>query len=154
MDRRPGRIEFMSTQRPRGHWQRTSCTHRAGANGLWSPAQITRYSRAFASGESAQPDFPTRPDSFDVGLGTASSLHKDHRFHGRIPPNVCPSGPPGGTVQSWTGTSVAARSSLSPISFLSGSATSHPTSPHAPAGETRWAERYDGEGNLYIKHAA
>ena len=30
----------------------------------------------------------------------------------------------------------------------------HQSLPHAPAGESRWAERYDGKGNLHIQHAA
>jgi hypothetical protein len=30
----------------------------------------------------------------------------------------------------------------------------HLSLPHAPTGESRWAERYDGKGNLHIQHAA
>jgi hypothetical protein len=26
--------------------------------------------------------------------------------------------------------------------------------PRVPAGRRRWAERYDGKGNLYLQHAA
>jgi hypothetical protein len=26
--------------------------------------------------------------------------------------------------------------------------------PRVPAGRRRWAERYDGKGNMYLQHAA
>jgi hypothetical protein len=46
------------------------------------------------------------------------------------------------------------RSSLSRIPILPVRTRLRPTLPKAPAGEVRWAERYDGKRDLYFQHAA
>ncbi len=46
------------------------------------------------------------------------------------------------------------RPSLPHIPVLPVCTDLHPTLPHAPAGEVRWAERHDGKRDLYIQHAA
>jgi hypothetical protein len=153
VDRRPGRIEHMSTQRressstlatktrcrgSRHYWQRTDCTDREGADGLVSLAPVTRNNLAYASAITARP-FPT------AVLATIS-LQKDPGFIR----HVCHDSPP-----LWTRRRRQAyRYSLSPISILSGSMRFHLASPQAPEGNCRWAERYDGQGNLHFKHAA
>ena len=53
-----------------------------------------------------------------------------------------------------TGTPAIHGSSLPHIPSPSGLARLHPTLPRVPAGRRRWAERYDGKGNLYLQHAA
>ena len=153
MDRRPGRIERMSTQRressstlatktrcrgSRYYWQRTDCTDREGADGLVSLAPVTRNSRADASALAARP--------FTTAVWATESLQKDPGFS-RL---VCYDSPP-----QWTNRRRRSyRYSLPPISILSGSVRIHLALPQAPAGNHRWAERYDGQGNLHFKHAA
>ena len=53
-----------------------------------------------------------------------------------------------------TSTSATYGSSMPHIPSPSGLARLHPTLPRVPAGRRRWAERYDGKGNLYLQHAA
>ena len=53
-----------------------------------------------------------------------------------------------------TGTPANHGSSLRHISPPSGHARLHPTLPRVPAGRSRWAERYDGKGNMHLQHAA
>ena len=153
MDRRPGRIEHMSTQRresrstqatktccrgSRNYWQRTDCTDREGADGLFSLAPVTRSNRAYASAITAPP--------FTTANSATKSLQKDPRFTQL----VCHDSPP-----LWTSRRRQAyRYSLPPISILSGSVRFHLASPQVPAKIDCWAERYDGQGNLYFKHAA
>ena len=153
MDRRPGRIEHMSTQRressstqaaktrcrgSRDYWQSTDCTDREGADGLVSLAPVTRVSRAYASAITARP--------FSTADLATKSLQKDPRFT----PPVCHDSPPQGTNRRRQ----AYRYSVPPISILSGSMRFHLASPQAPAKNDCWAERYDGQGNLHFKHAA
>ena len=153
MDRRPGRIEHMSTQRressstqatktrcrgSRDYWQSTDCTDREGADGLVSLAPVTRFSRAYASAITARP--------FCTAHLATNSLQKDPRFT-RL---VCHDSPP-----HWTNRRRQAyRYSRPPISVLSGSVRFHLASRQAPADNHCWAERYDGQGNLHFKHAA
>jgi hypothetical protein len=153
VDRRPGRIEHMSTQRressstqvtktrcrgSRNDWQRTDCTDREGADGLVSPAPVTRINCAYASAITARP--------FSTANLATKSLQKDPRFTR----SVCHDSPP-----QWTHSRRQAyRYSLPPISILSGSVRFHLASPQAPAKNDCWAERYDGQGNLHFKHAA
>jgi hypothetical protein len=122
----------------RDYWQRTDCTDREGADGLVSLAPVTRNDLAYASAITARP-FPT------AVLATIS-LQKDPGFIR----HVCHDSPPLGTPRRGQ----AYRYSLSPISILSGPVRFHLASPQAPAGNHRWAERYDGKGNLHFKHAA
>jgi len=53
-------------------------------------------------------------------------------------------------------TGTPANHGLSPrhIGSLSGLARLHPTLTRVPAGRRRWAERYDGKGNMHLQHAA
>jgi len=147
MDRRPGRIECMSSQRRESRWQRNECANREGADGRRSPAPVTRFHRATASDGTARPD--------NSALLVTNSLQKDLRVS-RIVSEDSGSwlGIPGPAVSTCCTLAEPARSSLLPISFLSGSARIQVTLPQAPAGTRRWAERYDGKGNLYFKHAA
>lgn len=46
------------------------------------------------------------------------------------------------------------RSSMLHIPKLPPRTRIHPSLPEAPTGERRWAERYDGKGNLHFQHAA
>ena len=63
--------------------------------------------------------------------------------------------PPGGVgVRGPSVRRVTHRSSLRHASILPVRARLHPTLPHAPAGEVRWAERQDGKRDLYFQHAA
>jgi hypothetical protein len=140
----------MSLQRREGRWQHMKCAVPDEAEGPVSPTPGTRFDNACANNEM------TRPNA--SAWLVANSLQKDHRAVRLVsndaacssrgtrlarPPRCRPvrQSPPAG-------------SSLPPISFLTGSARLHLTLPQAPAGERRWAERQDGKGNLYFKHAA
>jgi hypothetical protein len=161
MDRRPGRIGFMSTQRRenrsvqataicrvgfRCRW-RTGSRHREGAVGRLSPAPVTRYGQAHANGLTAQPQASV--------VFATDSLHKDRHIVRLVRQDVC-----SGTKPLWkcrstqAGPPAAHRYPRSLLSLLSGNAPLHVTLPQAPAGRRRWAERYDGKRDLYFKHAA
>ena len=167
MDRRPGRIESMSTQRRASSspqaariglgirsrsnpatpsrratrcWRSTGGTIREGADGLVSPAPVTRCDLMYASIKMAGP-VPTVPFA-------TPSLQEDPRSV-RF---VCPGIPCFRVVDA--GSRATRRHSLSPVSILSGSAPLHPPLPQDPAADCGWAERYDGKGNLHFKHAA
>src|ERR1035437_1574891 len=58
MDRAPGRIGFMSTQRREIRWRHTSCTRFTGRFGKSIPGPVARRSFAIASGGTAPPGFP------------------------------------------------------------------------------------------------
>jgi hypothetical protein len=147
MDRRPGRIGFMSRQRRESCWQFANRMEREGVEGRFCPAPVTRVQCANASSGTA------RPKTL-VPLAT-NSLQKDHRIVPLVRQDARRGSPP-----LWTGSHEAygppapLRSCLSLLSVLSGSARLHPTLPYAPAGLSRWAERYDGQGNLHFEHAA
>lgn len=153
MDRRPGRIEFMSTQRRVYRLQCRSCTNRAEEreahrDGISSPAgnmqglsffaPFARVVDAHAGGETAS---PVRSATYRAKVAT-NSLQKDHRSIRLVRQGQPPQG------------STAYRHPLSPSSILSGSARVHPTLPQDPAGNRRRAERHDGKRNLHFKHAA
>jgi hypothetical protein len=151
MDREPGRIGFMSTQRRVSRWQRTSCTERARALGHPSPAPVTQYDRACANSGTAPPGIP-------AWLAT-NSLQTDHHIEQFVRlvwlANRRGSPPLSGAGRC-AATSIPAThgSSFSPISIPSGFARLHPTLPQAPAGRRHWAERYDGKRDLHLQHAA
>ena len=161
MDRRPGRIGFMSTQRRenriaqataiccwgfRCRW-RSGSRHREGAVGRLCPAPVTRSGQAHAIGLTARPK--------DSAALVTDSLHKDHPIVRLVRQDVC-----SGTKPLWkcrstqAGPPAAHRYPLSLLSLLSGNAFLHVTLPQAPAGIRRWAERYDGKRDLHFKHAA
>ncbi len=168
MDRAPGRIGFMSTQRRENRWQRRSCTDRAGASGQARSASGMRPCHAFASGVTAPPGAPAcfDPSEEDLSPGApewwaTNSLQTDH-FLGQLVRSVCPGSqdirrwtpPSGAGSRAVTGAVAAPRSSFLPISISSGLATFSRTLPQAPAGRRRWAERYDGKRDLHLQHAA
>jgi hypothetical protein len=152
MDRRPGRIEFMSTQRRVCRLQRMSRTNRGGERGALNgmilseggmqersgPVPFERIGHAFASGSTAPPE---RLATHPAWLAT-NSLRKDSISVRLVRHGYSPQA------------STAYRSSLSPISILPGSARFHLTLPQDPAGKCCWAERYDGKRDLHFKHAA
>ena len=152
MNRRPGRIEFMSTQRRVCRLQRMSRTNRVRERGALSdvilsqgraqerssPGPFARIDQAFANGVTAPPErLATR-----AARVATNSLQKDS-FSVRLVRH-------GYSSQG----STAYRSSLSPISILPGFARSHLTLPQAPAVDCCWAERHDGKRDLHFQHAA
>ena len=144
MDRRPGRIGFMSTQRRENRWRRTSCTE--GVEKAF-PGSIARRGCTDVSGGTAPPGFSEwlATNSLQLGFRIVQLVLQDLR-HGS-PPFGAGSG-------AATGTPATHGIPLPHITFPSGSAPLHPTLPRVPAGRRRWAERYDGKRNLYLQHAA
>jgi hypothetical protein len=180
MDRSPGRIGFMSTQRRENRWQRTGCTG-GGApgrhllplgDGRAEPSQasgsVMQLGCANASGGTAPPGFlawfhlsdeNTSPVA-SAWLAT-NSLQWDclraqfASLARRHRPDKRRSSPPLGAGQSAaTGTPATHGASPPLISSPSCLARLHPTLPRVPAGRRRWAERYDGKRDLYLQHAA
>jgi hypothetical protein len=172
MNRRPGRIEFMSTQRReirstpatktrrrgvRCRWQHISCMNRAGADGRSSLAPVARYGYLRAIGLTAHPE-RFHPVDNELSPGTPArsatdSLQKDQRKVRFLRHIVRHGYPPLGSRSAQPGFP-SHGSSLSPISILPGSARLHLTLPQAPAGDRRWAERYDGKRDLHFFYAA
>jgi hypothetical protein len=164
MDRTPGRIGFMSTQRRVIRWRNRSCMGYAGLSGIAFPGLIARYDRAIASGGTAPPEFPAwfATNSLQSGFRIVQLDRLVQllfvRFvqlvllvrlvlrHGSPPFGAGPGGA--------TGRPANHGFSLPHIPSPSGFARLHPTLPRVPAGRRRWAERYDGKGNLYLQHAA
>jgi hypothetical protein len=152
----------MSTQRRENRWQRTSCTASAGAYrapgdkcsslrwgvpGKASPSPLAQYGCAGATVGTAPPGFPAR-------LATIS-LQSDHRIVQLVLHVLRLGSPPSRDgLGAETGTPANHGSSLRHISSLSGLSRLHPTLTRVPAGRRRWAERYDGKGNMYLQHAA
>lgn len=140
----------MSSQRRESRWQRKDCMAREGADGQVSPAPIARHSQAGAGSETARPknsaSLVTNPLQKDLRKArlVSKDVGRSWRGFGTFGASLCKLAGPIGS----------ARSSLSPISLLSGSAPPHLTLPQAPAAKCRRAERYDGKGNLHFKHAA
>ena len=169
MDRAPGRIGFMSTQRRENRWRRKSCAEGTGASRLESLARLAFEVRASANDGTA-------PPRIAAGLATNSPQLGDHivqlvqfvQFVLRITlvqlvqlaqlgsqqDDRIGSPPPGAERLAVSGTPATRRSSLPHIPSPSGLARLHPSLPRVPAGRRRWAERYDGKGNLYLQHAA
>lgn len=147
MDRAPGRIGFMSTQRRENRWQRTSCTESAAALGQTIPALPARHCCADANGGTAPPVSP-------AWLAT-NSLQSDHRIVRLIRQDThCGSPPSRAGNRTASATPTSPGSSLPRIPFPSGFVRLHLTLPQAPAGLCRWTERYDGKRNLHFQHAA
>jgi hypothetical protein len=147
MDRAPGRIGFMSTQRREIRWRHTSCTRYTGRSGKLIPGPIAQRSCAITSGGTAPPGFP-------AWLAT-NSLQSDYRIVQLVLQDLRHGSPPfGADPGAATGTPATHRSSPPQIPSFSGYARLHPTLPRVPAGRRRWAERYDGKGNLHLQHAA
>jgi hypothetical protein len=86
MDLEPGRIGFMNTQRREDRWQRTSCTHGAGASRHLSSGPIMLHGSAQAKVGTAPPAAPAwfRPSDGDLSPGAparlaTNSLQSDYR---------------------------------------------------------------------------
>ena len=167
----------MSTQRRENRWQRTSCTASAGAyrapgdrcssprwtvSGQAIPSPLALYGCAVATVETAPPAFQARfhPSDVDLSPGlpvklATISLQSDHRIVQLVLQVLRLGSPPSRAgIGAETGTPANHGSSPRHISSLSGPSRLHPTLTRVPAGRRRWAERYDGKGNMYLQHAA
>ena len=167
----------MSTQRRENRWQRTSCTASAGAStapgdsfsslgwgvaGQASPFPLALRGCADATARTAQPGLPAYFHPSDVNLSPRSredlatiSLQSDHRIVQLVLQELRHGSPPSrASLGAETGTPANHGSSLPHIPIPSGHARLHRTLPRVPAGRRRWAERYDGKGNLYLQHAS
>ena len=160
----------------RDYWQSTDCTDREGADGLVSLAPVTRFSRAYASAITARP--------FSTADLATKSLQKDPRFTPPVCHDSPPQGtnrrrqayrysvPPisilSGSMrfhlaspQAPEGTSgirvaVYQRhvSKAALFSRMSRPEDRRRRLVYSGSARHRWAERYDGQGNLHFKHAA
>jgi hypothetical protein len=130
------RLQCMSYKNRAG--EREPLSGRMSLKERFAPAPFARFHRALADGITAPPE---RLATIPARVAT-NSLQKDIHSVRLVRHDYFPQG------------STAYRSSLSPISFLPGSALVHPTLPQAPAGTRLWAERYDGKRDLHFKHAA
>jgi hypothetical protein len=177
MDSRPGRIGFMSTQRRENRWQRTNCTGRTELAWVpgdrssslgWKrsrsafPGPMARCACANVNGGTAPPGFPAwfHPSDEDLSPGAPEWLATNSLQSGyctvqlvlqdlrHSPPSF------GAGTGEETGTPATDGSSLPHIPSPSGPALLHSSLPPVPAGRRRWAERYDGKGNLHLQHAA
>ena len=85
-----------------------------------------------------------------------NSLLSDHCFETFAELGSLSSSPPrsGAGGQRLSLPQATHRLSLPHIPILPVRTHLHPTLPHAPAGEIRWAERHDGKRDLYFQHAA
>ena len=168
MDRAPGRIGFMSTQRrasrKRGinHPKRDAIVEQKGSS------FGTRFGSATASGATA-PFMSILWLAWAWLLGSGAdasrgaqdrvatnSLLSDHRFRALAQRDHRRSSPPLRAAGRSGESAATAKHRLSSLHIpqFPARARLHSTLPHAPAGENRWAERYDGKGNLHIQHAA
>ncbi len=166
---------LMSTQRREYRSQRTSCTGRAGGLGTAFGGPIARHDCANAGGGTAPPGISTyhpsdrhpspgalasHPNEEDLSLGTLAraatiSLQLGYRIVQLVLQDLRHGSPPSGAgLGAETGTPANHGSPLPHIPNPPGLARLHRTLPRVPAGRRRWAERYDGKGNLYLQHAA
>ena len=167
----------MSTQRREDRSQRTSCTASAGAfrapgdrlsslrwgvskHGILSP--LARHGCAAAAVGTAPPGLSPsfHPSDEDLSSGApvklaTTSLQLGYRIVQLVLQYLRHGSPPlWAGLGAETGTPANHGSSLPHINSLSRLARLHPTTlPQVPAGNRRWAERYDGKGNLYLQHA-
>jgi hypothetical protein len=162
MDRRPGRIGFMSTQRRENRWQRTICFACAGLSEKALRSPVARRECTGASGGTAPPGFPTcfHPSDETPSPGApewlaTNSLQLGFRIVQLVLQDLRHGSPPFG-AGSGEATSTPATHGipLPHISFPSAPAPLRPTLPRVPAGACRWTERYDGKRDLYFQHAA
>ncbi len=130
----------------RNRSQRKSCTGRARVLGMAFAVPFARHDRANANGGTAPPGILERVATISVYLGCRIvQLVLHYLRQGTPPPKACRGAE--------TGTPAKDGSSLRHTPCPSGVASFHPISPQVPAGSSRWAERYDGKGNLYLQHA-
>jgi hypothetical protein len=162
MDRAPGRIGFMSTQRRENRWRRTDCTRRLGLSEKSFPGSKARFDSVNASGGTAPPGFQAwfHPSDENPAPGgpewlATNSLHLGYRIVQLVLQDLRHSLPPFGTgLGAETGLPATHGASLPHISSPSCLTRLHPTLPQVPAGRRRWAERYDGKRNLHFQYAA
>ncbi len=177
--RRESSSTLVTKTRRRGsryYWQRTDCTDREGADGLVSLAPVTRNSRAYASALTARP--------FTTAVLATKSLQKDPGFLKLVchdsPPqwtnrsrqayrySLSPISILSGSVrfhlaspQAPEGTS-GIRVAVHQRHVSKAALFSRKSRPedrrrrlvYSGSARHRWAERYDGQGNLHFKHAA
>lgn len=158
-----GRIGFMSTQRREDRslpttqtgsrrcgirWQRTHCMRLATVVTDFNPGRTARDGRAMGCAETAPP--------IPLAASATSPLQMDHphtKFVWPVEADRWASPESSGTAA--VSIRQATRRTLLPlIPILSDSALSYQALPQDPAADSRRAERYDGKGNLYFKHAA
>ena len=183
MDRAPGRIGFMSTQRRESRWRQIDCSDDAEVLGIAIPDPKTGRVRTYASGGTAPPDFPAsiHPSDEDMSLGAPARLATNSLQVGigivRLVQFVqlvflvqivqlvqfvqfLRSGlrfcllPFGAGIGAVPGRPANHGSSLQHTPSPPGLSRLPLTLPCVPAGLRRWTERYDGKGNLYLQHAA
>jgi hypothetical protein len=87
---------------------------------------------------------------------TTKSLFSDHHITMPVRLDSRSSSSPPGWVDECAGSILRRRqrSSRTHIPFFPVRNRLRPTLPHAPAVENCWAERHDGQRDLYIQHAA
>jgi hypothetical protein len=168
VDRAPGRIGFMSTQRRASRSQRNNSTEREERMEQKGSAFRACFGRATANGVTAPLmsiiwlvwgcllRSGARASRGAQNRVATNSLLSDHRFSTLFRLDSRCGSPPlraagRGSVQAapakhWSSTLHTPK--------LPSRTRLHSSLPHAPTGESRWAERYDGKGNLHIQHAA
>jgi hypothetical protein len=112
------------------------------------------------SDEDLSPGTPVNhPSDEDLSPGTpvrlaTISLQSDYRIVQLVLQELRRGSPPfWAGLGEGSGTPANHGSSLPHISSLSSLARLYRIPPRVPAGRRRWAERYDGQGNLYLQHA-
>jgi len=152
----------MSAQRRENRWQRKNCLASAGAR-----ASIAQQGQVFASGGTAPPELRAsfQPSDKDPSPGTpewlaTNSLRMDRRQSeyrfGRL------LGIAGWEIRRGSPPFEAGRRTASPTpgsTRLSPPPNAlpprfHPILSEIPAGQRRWAERYDGKRDMHLLHAA
>jgi hypothetical protein len=127
-------------------------TERAGARGCESPARFARDVCAGAAGETA----PHRSMYWSIWFWMATKfLQEDQPIGLLVRPQSgaeLPGSPPARGCRA-AASGVPASPGHPAIPFPSSHARLHSTLPYAPANVRR-AERYDGQGNLYLFNAA
>jgi hypothetical protein len=178
MDRKPGRIGYMSTQRreirstpatktsrqgPRNRWRHSIC---GGLSGETISGSNAGLGCAIASGGTAPPGLSAWLATISLLSGYRNvqlvllfqlvrlvELVQFVQFV-RLQDLRLGSPPFGAGLGAVIGTRANHGSSLPHIPSPSGLARFHFTLPRVPAGKRRWAERYDGKGNMHLQYAA
>jgi len=140
---------------PQYRSQQRRCMDRAGVGCIPLPAHIARYVFAAAKGRTA----PLVSIVWSALAWVATKfLHSDHHIGQLVRPVMKAdrrgSPPPRVASRAALGKQASPRSSLPHIPYPSGLASIHRIWPHAPAGDHRRAERYDGKRDMYFQHAA
>jgi len=134
-------------------WQRTDCAERTEGVRDFIPARVVWHVRAVAGVETAQP--------FELATTATKSLLVDHPHRLFVRSvrldvqDICGwTSPEESGSSAVNGRRATRRRSLPHTPILSDFAVFRQALPQDPVGDSRWAERYDGKGNLYLKHAA